>query len=370
MSTNVKSVGRPVDRTKSPKKLDGPTVKLSRPQKDKPKAGAKKEVEAPKTDAEIKAEKVKSRQAKKPTDKDGKDDHHHHHKHHHHHHHHKHKKKSKEAKKPEKRERKKKSKGLFSCFGSSEEVVLKDPRALEAAEALGLKPWHLRKLKDKFEEIDIDGSGSIDSVELFEAVGEARSPFTDALFALIDLDGSGTIEFDEYIRVLATYCMFTKDEILRFCFELFDKDGSGAIDEKEFIELCKTINNASPMYPGNFKKALEDFDVNDDGLIDYNEFIELEKRYPLILFPAFKLQDALQRASLGESTWLRIIEDYNKLKRIEEYKATHGGKLPPDPLFTRIGKLFCPCFYHERVHVKLGAQMEARHREQQKNMAK
>lgn len=138
------------------------------------------------------------------------------------------------------------------------------------------------------------------------------------------------------------------------------------------------------MYPGNFKKALEDFDVNDvryhmivniynvwqDGLIDYNEFIELEKRYPLILFPAFKLQDALQRASLGESTWLRIIEDYNKLKRIEEYKATHGGKLPPDPLFTRIGKLFCPCFYHERVHVKLGAQMEARHREQQKNMTK
>jgi hypothetical protein len=32
----------------------------------------------------------------------------------------------------------------------------------------------------------------------------------------IDIDGSGTIEFDEYVRVMATYCMYSQDEILRF----------------------------------------------------------------------------------------------------------------------------------------------------------
>lgn len=85
----------------------------------------------------------------------------------------------------------------------------------------------------------------------------------------------------------------------------------------------------------------------------------------MILFPAFRLQDNLQRASLGESTWLKIIERYNEEKRREEYKATHGGKAPPDPFFTRIGKAICPCFFHERVHVKLGAEMEARHRAMQ-----
>ena len=103
----------------------------------------------------------------------------------------------------------------------------------------------------------------------------------------------------------------------RFCFECFDVDGSGTIDEKEFVELCKyvhdpfasshlpfppphtiipplpsyqthfiimtnnhgrVINNASPIFPKNFKDALESFDVNEDGLIDYAEFLEMEKR--------------------------------------------------------------------------------------------
>ena len=34
-------------------------------------------------------------------------------------------------------------------------------------------------------------------------------------------------------------------------------------------------------------------------MIDYSEFIEMERRYPMILFPAFRMQDAMQRTSLG-----------------------------------------------------------------------
>jgi hypothetical protein len=64
-------------------------------------------------------------------------------------------------------------------------VVLKDPRSLEAAQALNLQQWHLRRLKAKFDKIDVDSSGNIDYEEFFEAMGESRSPFTDKLFALI-----------------------------------------------------------------------------------------------------------------------------------------------------------------------------------------
>jgi len=64
--------------------------------------------------------------------------------------------------------------------------------------------------------------------------------------------------------------------------------------------LCRCINNAAPTFPSNFKHALESFDVNEDGLIDYAEFLEIERRYPIILFPAFRLQDVMQKNSLGK----------------------------------------------------------------------
>merc|ERR1711865_1035183 len=136
--------------------------------------------------------------------------------------------------------------------------------------------------KSTFKAIDIDGSGEIDYDEFFEMIKEPRSPYADSLFTLIDADGSGSIDFEEMMQVLATYCMYSKEDILSFCFDCFDKDGSGAIDEEEFMTLCKAVNNSNPMFPGNFSVAMREFDQNDDGLIDKNEFRDLNKRYPLI----------------------------------------------------------------------------------------
>ena len=48
---------------------------------------------------------------------------------------------------------------------------------------------------------------------------------------------------------------------LSVLFRQYDTDDSGAIDEREFRELAKTVNNANPMFPGNFAKALLDFDT-------------------------------------------------------------------------------------------------------------
>mmetsp|Transcript_6737 Transcript_6737/g.7050 ORF Transcript_6737/g.7050 Transcript_6737/m.7050 type:complete len:358 (-) Transcript_6737:1325-2398(-) len=350
------------DRKTSSTVSSSPVIKNRNEIKDKPKAGANrgKEIQPIDSEAERKKEKVEklaARSAGKRKDTNKNDDNDRTAKG---------TKKKKKKKSPDEKKtfkpKKPKQNPILKFFLPQSDVVLRDPRAIEAADALRLTQRHLRKLREKFDQIDIDGSGNIDVDEFFEACGENKSPITDRLFAAIDLDGSGTIEFDEYVRIMATYCMYTKDEILKFCFETFDKDGSNGIDEKEFIELCKLVNNANPTFAGNFKRALEDFDVNDDGLINYSEFCELERRYPLILFPAFRLQDSLQRASLGESTWLKIIERYNEEKRREEYKATHGGKPPPDPFATKILKSIFPCFFHERVHVKLGADMEARHR--------
>jgi Ca2+-binding EF-hand superfamily protein len=93
---------------------------------------------------------------------------------------------------------------------SFEAVYLQHSYAKEAAQALNLQQWHLRKLKSAFESVDLDKSGTISLEEMFISLGEIKSPFTDKLFELIDIDASGSIEFEEYVHVMATYCMFTK----------------------------------------------------------------------------------------------------------------------------------------------------------------
>jgi len=266
----------------------------------------------------------------------------------------------------EKRKVKRPAKPFFkACLNSmgigEDDVTLTDPRATEAAQALDLQPWHLKKLKRQFNKIDQDGSGSIDRHEFLAAVNEESSPFTDKLFDLIDQDGSGTIEFEEYVCVMATYCMFTKDEIMTFCFECFDTDGSGAIDEKEFMELCKAINNSAPNFPKNFTKALEEFDTNQDGMIDYQEFLEVERRFPIVMFPAFRLQDTMQRGSLGEKAWLKIIENYNLEKKRDEYRRTHNGALPPDPPMKVFMRSMLPCLYKQgKTFIAVGSELQVK----------
>jgi len=198
--------------------------------------------------------------------------------------------------------------------------------AAKTVKALGLEQRHLRKLKKKFDEVDIDQSGIIDSKEFFRMLNEEKSAFTDSLFSFIDLDNSGTITFDEFVRVCATYCMFTREEILQFWFDCYDEDGSGAIDEDEFVELCKAVNNKSPLFPGNFSNALGMFDSNDDGLIDFSEFVELDKRFPLVLYPAFRLQETMQKMTLGERAWTDIFENLQKTKKKKQSgKQTKNG---------------------------------------------
>lgn len=265
------------------------------------------------------------------------------------------------ARKSNKRKKKKRSPleaFLVSAFGSlaMPPVQLLDPRAIQLVGALGLTQTHLKRLRQSFDEIDVDGTGTIDQAEFFEMLDEPQSPFTQRLFELIDTDSSGTIEFDEFVRVLGTYCMYTREEVLRFCFDMFDKDGSNAIDEKEFMELCKAVNNASPAFPPNFVKAMEEFQVNDDGLIEFDEFIELDRRYPLMLFPAFRLQDQMHKMTLGEQIWLGIIEDYSFYLKNEEYKATHNGKSLPAPLVKRLLRQFLPCWFKEPKFINIPTQ--------------
>lgn len=204
--------------------------------------------------------------------------------------------------------------------------------AATAAMMLGFTNGMLVTLKRQFDRIDLDGSGEIDYEEFCDFIDEPRTAYSDALFKMIDTDESGQLSFNEFIGIATLYCSYSKDDVLTYAFNTFDTDASGTIDEVEFMNLAKMINNGNPMFPGNFGRALAMFDKNDDGLLDRDEFRDIDRRFPMMLFPAFRLQDRLQRNTLGDKTWIMIIERLAWNDHADNYAASHNGRKPRKPL--------------------------------------
>jgi hypothetical protein len=67
--------------------------------------------------------------------------------------------------------------------------------------------------------------------------------------------------------------------------------------------------------PTRVANVLEKMDTirNEKGLIERPEFITFSRRYPLLLFPAFAMQQALRRSILGEAYWEKIEKLRNEM---------------------------------------------------------
>ena len=106
----------------------------------------------------------------------------------------------------------------------------------------------------------------------------------------VDKDGTGSIDFPEFLTMMSLKINEENaEEELREAFKVFDGDGNGFIDRRELglmmrfmgetltegeiqvgavIELFYDVKNF-------IKMIIEEADSNKDGLIDYNEFYKM-----------------------------------------------------------------------------------------------
>lgn len=239
-------------------------------------------------------------------------------------------------------------------------------------------PRDIARIKSAFDAVDIDGSGEIDRMEMFEYLEEVRSPFSEGVFQLAGatlacaapemLGGGVTLHAPlrrrrgdekgaDSLQRLPPHC-----RPLLHVFEGGDSAmcaPAGAADGArdtcphhpvlgaQSLSTCsisttrahwtRTSSSSSrtwstarwgrtspsvspapvtrgpsrrpashvhppqnPTFPGNFARALEEFDTNDDGQLDFDEFRVANRRFPMMLFPAFRLQDNFRKKTLGE----------------------------------------------------------------------
>lgn len=78
---------------------------------------------------------------------------------------------------------------------------------------------------------------------------------------------------------------------------LQDKDKSGYIDSDELHALVSMLHADNPT--SNCRTALSNLDTNNDGRIDFDEFQQLNVKFPMLLFPAFRMQENMMANTLG-----------------------------------------------------------------------
>lgn len=111
--------------------------------------------------------------------------------------------------------------------------------------ALGLDNNGPDEVRKMIEDIDKDGSGTIDHDE-FLLMMSAKIENSDSkeamakLFALFDDDGTGGITYANIKRVAADLGENMTDEDLQEMFDEGDKDGDGIVSLDEFMAILET----------------------------------------------------------------------------------------------------------------------------------
>ncbi|KAG7378310.1 hypothetical protein PHYPSEUDO_010267 [Phytophthora pseudosyringae] len=199
----------------------------------------------------------------------------------------------------------------------STQVPVPDERMQHMIRKLKLTAKDLRVLYGKFSRYDkervfllVHGrskSGSIDRSEFYASIDEKHTELGDAIFALIDEDSSGVLDFSEYVEALGKFCLLSKEDMLKFCFNVFDDDKNGTIEGEELTKLMEILHEGEQT--SNMKHALKAFDFNGDGKVDFAEFKQLNAQFPSLLYPAFRIQQNMKIFTLGEKWWERKIEE-------------------------------------------------------------
>ena len=199
-----------------------------------------------------------------------------------------------------------------------------DDKLLRTKEMAGLKKKDIQKMHDIFAAADEDGGGTISIDEFHTWLNEPKTLFTTRIFELFDCDDDDKeLNFSEFCTALTSYCMFGEEEILKFCFVMFDSDRSGYIEGHELDNLIQLLHDTDNV-EGNVKTAMTMIDTDGDGRLDFPEFAGMNDKFPQLLFPAFRIQAAMQRISFGDDFWAR--QRHKQAESRDRFK-TKAGRL-------------------------------------------
>ena len=90
----------------------------------------------------------------------------------------------------------------------------------------------------------------------------------------VDADGSGTIDFPELLTMMARKMKDTdSEEEIREAFRVFDKDGNGYISAAELRHVM--TNLGEKLTDEEVDEMIREADIDGDGQVNYEEFVQI-----------------------------------------------------------------------------------------------
>jgi len=174
----------------------------------------------------------------------------------------------------------------FATYGDLKQLILM--KVSEEILVPDSKMALIEELKDLFELLDTDNSGSISTDELADGL-RAQGYFlsndeAQQLLTKVDVDKSGYIDFDEFMATLvdwseiehntSEWCLYL-DKV----FSKIDKDGNGYISLDELIDYIPPNTSKRSLTAEEVESQarimLREADTNKDGKISKEEFYDL-----------------------------------------------------------------------------------------------
>ncbi|XP_077220002.1 calcium-dependent protein kinase 29 [Tasmannia lanceolata] len=145
--------------------------------------------------------------------------------------------------------------------------------------AENLSEEEIKGLKQMFNNMDTDKSGTITYEELKTGLSRLGSKLTEAevkqLMDAADVDKSGSIDYIEFISATMHRHRLEKEENLFKAFQFFDKDGSGFITRDELRQAMTEYGMGDD---ATINEVINDVDTDNDGRINYDEFVAMMTR--------------------------------------------------------------------------------------------
>ncbi|KAL7426755.1 hypothetical protein ACHAXM_000575 [Skeletonema potamos] len=191
-------------------------------------------------------------------------------------------------------------------------------------EFLALNDKELRKMRFIYmRDIDLDNDEKISYQDFATFLQEPLSlcSFLRQIFVLAlgsidtqsDSNKSPLFNLGSTLKAVAVFCMLSSADLIKFVFSCYDTKGYGFIEGADFFDLLELFH---PRHRDDrIQSALKEIELPADGTLQFATFEDISKRFPHLLYPAFRVQEKLRNKFLGVRWWKRKLEMYDIASR-------------------------------------------------------